>query len=246
VSEVPDRFEQEKQENISRLGASERLKSLSLEWLREVSRYRYSYHFTWLGRPIIQFPQDILAVQEILWRVRPERVVETGIARGGSLLLSASVLELLGGEGRVIGIDREIRSHNRQAIAAHPLCRRITMIEGSSTDEEVVRQVVAHVGGRRTVVLLDSHHTHAHVLRELELYAPLVGAGSYLVVFDTIIEDLPEDYFPDRPWGKGDNPKTAVREFLRRTDRFEIDREIDSKLLITVAPEGYLRCTRDP
>lgn len=209
--------------------------------------YRYAYNFTWLGRPIIQFPDDIVTVQELIWRTRPDLIVETGIAHGGSLMLSASMLALLGGDGRVVAIDREIRPHNREAIEAHPLFGRITMIEGSSTDDAVAREVHALAAGReRVMVLLDSHHTHAHVLRELDLYAPLVRAGGYVIVFDTVIEEMPEDAFPDRPWGRGDNPKTAVREFLARTDRFEIDHEVEAKLLFTCCPEGFLRCVKDP
>jgi len=185
-------------------------------------------------------------MQEIIWRVKPRLIIETGIAHGGSLIFYASMLELIGEDGQVLGIDCEIRPHNRAAILAHPLARRIMMIEGSSTDEQVVRQVYELTRGRRPVlVALDSNHTHTHVLRELELYSPLVTKGSYLVVFDTIIEDLPEGLWPNRPWGRGNNPKTAVREFLRYNDRFVPDDEIEKKLLITAAPGGYLRCIRD-
>jgi cephalosporin hydroxylase len=208
--------------------------------------YRYSYNFTWLGRPIIQYPQDIVAIQEILWQVQPDLVVETGIAHGGSLVLSASLLELIGGVGHVVGIDVEIRHHNRVAIAAHPLAKRITMIEGSSVDPGVVDKVLRLAAGRRrVVVILDSNHTHEHVTKELELYSPLVRAGSYLIVLDTVIEDMPPGSFPQRPWGPGNNPKTAVHEFLAHTDRFEIDKEIENKLLLTVAPDGYLKCVKD-
>jgi cephalosporin hydroxylase len=207
-------------------------------------RYRYSYNFTWLGRPIIQYPPDVLAVQELIWRVKPDLVVETGVAHGGSLMLSASLLALLGGRGRVVGIDVEIRKANRAAIERHPLARRITLIEGSSTDEAVARRVRALAKGRRVMVFLDSMHTHDHVRRELELYAPLVTAGSYLVVFDTIIEFLPKSFFPDRPWGPGDNPWTAVREFLKGNRRFTVDEAVERKLLFTVAPGGYLRCVK--
>jgi len=243
---MDEAFEREKRESIRRLSGDARLRALSLDWLTEVSKTRYSYNFTWLGLPIIQFPQDIVAMQEIIWKVQPEMIVETGIARGGSLVFYASQLELLGGERRVIGVDVEIRKSNREAIEAHPLARRITMIEGSSVDTAVADQVQALVRGRRPVlVVLDSMHTHAHVRRELELYAPLVTSGSYLVVFDTIIEDLPADFFTDRPWGLGDNPRTAVREFLKTNDRFAVDEETAGKLLVTVAPGGYLRCVKD-
>ena len=243
---MDEAFERAKQESIRRLGGDARLRAMSLEWLTEVSKARYSYNFTWTGLPIIQFPQDIVAMQEIIWKVQPEMIVETGIARGGSLVFYASQLELLGGDRRVIGVDVDIRKPNREAIEAHPLARRITMIEGSSVDTAVVDQVKALVRGRRPVlVVLDSMHTHAHVLRELELYAPLVMSGSYLVVFDTIIDDLPDGFFADRPWGPGDNPQTAVREFLKTSDRFVVDEETVSKLLVTAAPGGYLRCVKD-
>ncbi len=219
---------------------------MSNEWIERTSRYKYSYHFTWLGRPIIQFPQDMVAMQEIIWAVRPELVIETGVAHGGSLIFYASVLELIGGKGRVLGIDVEIRPHNRVEIERHPLFKRITLLEGSSVAPPVAGKVAAMARGKRPVlVVLDSNHTHEHVLKELELYSPLVTKASYLVVFDTVVEDMPDGFFADRPWGKGNNPKTAVRQFLKASDRFEVDREIQDKLLISTAPEGYLRCTKD-
>ena len=243
---MTDTFEFEKQENIRKLGESDDLHALSMKWVADVSRHKYSYHLTWLGRPVIQFPQDLVAMQEIIWRVRPSLIIETGVARGGSLIFYASLLELIGGDGRVVGIDIEIREHNRLEIEKHQLSHRIRLVEGSSVDRAVIDAVCEMAGDRRPVlVVLDSNHTHEHVLKELESYSPLVTRGSYLVVFDTVIEELPEDFFPDRPWGKGDNPKTAVQEFLRKTDRFVIDEEYDSKLLITVAPGGYLRCIND-
>ena len=212
----------------------------------ESFRHEYSYHFRWLGVPIIQYPQDIVALQEIIWRIQPDAIVETGIARGGSLIFSASMLELLGGDREVVGVDIDIRHHNRIAIETHPLAKRISMIEGSSVDKEVVDAVRRKVEGReRVLVILDSNHTHDHVLKELRLYSPLVTAGSYLIVFDTVVEQMPDEFWGDRPWGKGDNPLTAVHAFLEETDRFEIDSEIHTKLQITVAPDGYLRCVRD-
>jgi cephalosporin hydroxylase len=212
----------------------------------ESCRYDYSYNFTWLGRPIIQFPQDIVALQEIIWRVRPDLIVETGIAHGGSLIFSASMLELLGGDGQALGIEIELRPQNRAEIEKHPLFKRIKIIDGSSIDESVADQVRRAAAGKRQVlVILDSNHTHDHVREELRLYSPLVTKGSYLVVFDTVVEDMPDDFFPNRPWGRGNNPKTAVREFLKTNDRFEIDKDIDGKLLMTVAPDGYLRCVKD-
>lgn len=218
---------------------------LTLDWLESSARNRYSYRFTWLGRPIIQYPQDIVAVQEIVWSVKPDLIVETGIAHGGSLILSASLLELIGGPGHVLGIDIDIRDHAREGIGRHPLARRITMLEGSSVAPNVVDRVRQLAQGKqRILVILDSNHTHQHVLSELELYSELVRAGSYIIVFDTLIEDFPSDLFADRPWGPGNNPKTAVREFLSRNDRFEVDRNVQERLLITTAPEGYLRCVK--
>ena len=218
----------------------------ALNLIARTLKYRYSYNFSWMGRPIIQFPADILALHEIVWGVNPDLIVETGIAHGGSLVFFASLLELLGGDGRIIGVDIEIRRHNRAALEAHPMFPRITLIEGSSTDETVVARVRdAAADRKRVLVVLDSMHTHDHVVRELELYSPLVTRDSYLVVFDTIIADLPPDAYPDRPWSPTDNPKTAVREFLKHNDRFVIDHVLEDRLLITAAPEGYLMCVKD-
>lgn len=243
---MDETFEREKRENIRRMGDIGELHDLALEFMRETSAYKYTYNFSWMGLPIIQFPQDILAMQEIIWNVRPDLIVETGIARGGSLVLSASLLELIGGDGLVLGVDIDIREHNRVEIERHPLAKRIRMIQGSSVAEETFREVGRLAEGRRRVlVMLDSNHTHEHALRELELYSPLVTKGSYLVVFDTVVEEMPDDMYADRPWGRGDNPLTAVREFLAKNDRFEVAREIEAKLLITVAPGGYLRCVKD-
>ena len=202
----------------------------------------YSYNFSWLGRPIIQYPQDVLAMQEIIWQVKPDLIIETGIAHGGSLIFYASILELLGNNGQVLGIDIDIREHNRVEIEKHPMFKRITMIEGSSIDKNIARQVHAFTKDKKHImVVLDSMHTHDHVLAELEAYAPLVSPGSYCVVFDTIIEDMPADMFPDRPWGPRNNPKTAVWEYLKNHSEFEIDKKIQHKLLITVAPDGFLK-----
>jgi cephalosporin hydroxylase len=228
------------------MAADSDVQALSRIWVREITRHKYAYNFTWMGRPIIQFPQDMIAMQEIIWRTKPDLVVETGIAHGGSLIYYASLLELLGGDGEVLGIDVEIRMHNRIEIERHPMAKRIRMIEGSSVDESVARQVaIAAATKRRTMVVLDSNHTLDHVRRELELYAPLVTKGCYLVVFDTLLEDMPADLQRSRPWGPGNGPKSAVHQFLRTNNRFEIDAAIPHKLLITVAPDGYLRCVKD-
>ena len=231
---------------IKQMMQDKALHGLTRQWFAQASKHEYSYHFTWLGRPIIQFPQDIVAVQELIWRVRPDLIVETGVARGGSLIFHASMLELLGGNGRVVGIDIDIRDHNRVEIESHDMMKRITMIDGSSIEEAVVEEV-RRIAERSecVMVVLDSMHTHDHVLAELNLYSPLVTVGSYLIVMDTIIEHMPADFFPDRPWSPGNSPATAVQEFLNGNDRFEVDDELDGKLLITVAPGGYLKCVRE-
>ena len=243
-----DPIEQFRQECVARIRLNrenDQLMNVARTFMRESTMPKYSYNFSWLGRPIIQYPQDMIAMQEIIWQVKPDLIIETGIAHGGSLIFYASMLELLGGAGQVLGIDIDIREHNRVEIEKHPMYKRITMIEGSSIDEKIALQVYDFARDKKQIlVVLDSMHTHDHVLKELELYSPLVTKGSYLVVFDTIIEDMPEDFFPDRPWGKGNNPKTAVQEFLKTNDRFVVDKEIENKLLITVAPDGYLKCVR--
>ena len=219
--------------------------------------YQYSYNFSWQGRPIIQYPQDMAAMQELIWDVKPDLIVETGIAHGGSLIFSASMLALLDmcdaiesgkslnpnvSNRKVLGIDIDIRAHNRAAIEAHPMASRIQMIQGSSIAADIIEQVKAVASKySRVLVCLDSNHTHDHVLAELNAYAPLTSVGSYCVVFDTIVEDLPKEMFPDRPWGPGNNPKTAVWEYLKSHPEFQIDKDIQNKLLITVAPDGYLK-----
>ncbi len=230
----------------TKMSMDERVKKLRDELFLLCCDYRYSYNFTWMGRPIIQYPQDMIAIQEIIWRVKPDFIVETGIAHGGSLVFSASLLELLGGDREVVGIDVDIRSHNREEIESHPLAHRIKMIEGSSVSKGVAEQVYALAKGReRILVILDSNHTHDHVREELELYSPLIKNGSYLIVLDTVIEDMPDEYFPDRPWGHGNNPKTAVWDFIKSNNRFKIDHDVEHKLLFTVAPDGYLSCVKD-
>ncbi len=241
-----ENFRAEVAANIRKLGADYDIQALSRIWVREIARHKYAYNFTWMGRPIIQFPQDMLAMQEIIWSTKPDLIIETGIAHGGSLIYYASMLELLGGDGIVLGIDVDIRAHNRTEIEKHLMSKRIHMLEGSSIDECVARQVATAAAAKsRIMVVLDSNHTHDHVINELKLYAPMVTKDCYLVVFDTLLEDMPDDLIQGRPWGKGNNPKTAVHEFLKTDRRFEIDKSIQHKLLITVAPDGYLRCIKD-
>lgn len=217
------------------------LQARAHDFLVAADRHNWSYQWSWLGLPVIQIPTDIVALQELIWRARPQLIIETGVARGGSLAVSASVLQLIG-EGHVIGIDIDIRQHNRLAIESHPLAGRITLIEGSSVEDSVVEEVARKAAGvERVMVILDSNHTHEHVAAELKRYSGLVSVGQYLVVCDTVVEDLPQQSHRPRSWGKGDNPATAVRGFLSRSDEFEIDVEIQNKLLISSSPNGYLR-----
>jgi len=233
-------FRDEVRENVQGLGGNRDLQTVSKEWIRGTSAHKYTYNFSWMGRPIIQFPQDMMAMQEILWAVKPDIVIETGVAHGGSIVYYASLLELMG-HGEVVGIDIDIRAHNRHAIEAHPMIKRIRLIEGSSIAGNTVATVHELAWGKRAVVVLDSNHTHEHVLEELRAYAPLVCEGGYCVVMDTVVEDMPKSMFPDRAWGPGDNPKTAVHAYLQEDNRFVIDSDMDAKLLISVAPSGYLR-----
>lgn len=241
-----EKFEKERAELINSNAANKELQDVAHHFLKKSAGVNYSYNFAWMGRPIIQYPQDIVVMQELIWEVKPDMIIETGIAHGGSLIFSASMLALLEicGEienGQVLGIDIDIRAHNKQAIEAHPMSKKITMFQGSSIDEEMIAKVYNFAKkGKRILLCLDSNHTHEHVLAELKAYARLVSAGSYCVVFDTLIEDMPTRFY-DRPWDKGNNPKTAVWEFLKECDDFVIDKSIENKILITVAPDGYLK-----
>lgn len=255
--------------NIQSIGENKDFLDLSNLWIEKCIPLGYMYNFSWLGRPIIQMPQDSYAIQEMIWSVKPDLVIETGIAHGGSLVLSASMLAMLDyceavqkGETldpktsrrKVLGIDIDIRAHNRAAIEAHPLSHKIEMIEGSSIDQDIFARVKEVAKTHETImVFLDSNHTHAHVLEELELYAPLTTKGSYCAVWDTLIEDMPDNLYPERPWGHGDNPKTAVWEYMRRLTEegrlgadgtplgFDYDRALEHKIAITVSREGFLR-----
>lgn len=254
------KFNDEVRANISGLAQDAGMLSLTHEWIRHSNRHGYTYNYAWMGRPIIQYPQDMVAMQELIWQVKPDLIIETGIAHGGSLIFSASMLALLDmaeaiesgktldprqSKRAVLGVDIDIRSHNRAAIERHPMASRIRMIQGSSIAADTIAQV-QDVASKysRILVSLDSNHTHEHVLGELEAYAPLTSVGSYCVVFDTLIEDMPKELFPDRPWGPGDNPKTAVWEWIKTHPEFEIDRNIQHKLQITVAPDGFLKRLR--
>lgn len=255
--DLEKKFNQEKIERIISNGKDSDFIEHSRQWIYKSMKQKYVYNFNWFGRPIIQFPQDMIAMQELIWKVKPDLIIETGIAHGGSLVFSASMLAqqdmadaLEAGvsfdpsvsKRKVLGIDIDIREHNRVAIESHPMSSRIQMIEGSSIATKVIQQVKDIAIDYQTIMIFfDSNHTHKHVLAELEAYAPMTSINSYCVVFDTFVEDMPSDLFPDRPWDVGDNPKTAVQEYLKNHSEFEVDKNIEHKLLITVAPDGFLK-----
>ena len=252
-----EKFEAEVAQNIKGLSEDKDVQALSRIWVREISPHKYAYNFRWLGRPAIQFPQDQVALQELIWQIKPDLIIETGIAHGGSLTFSASMLALLDmtdaieagvsidpklSKRKVVGLDIDIRPHNKAAIEAHPMASRIQMIQGSSIDPKIISQVHEIAKGyKKILVCLDSNHTHEHVLAELEAYAPLTSKDSYCIVYDTAVEDMPAALAGNRPWGPGNNPKTALWEYLKTHPEFEIDKSIQNKLLITVAPDGYLK-----
>ncbi len=239
-------FETRKQRDIAAMAADKEFCALGRAWFTESFRHRYSYNFRWMGLPIIQYPADIIAMQELIWQIKPHTVIETGIARGGSLAFYASMLEMTGSGGHVIGVELALGDENRKAIMSHPLSHRIKLVDGSSIAVETIAKVKAIVGSNAPVlVVLDSHHDHDHVLAELRAYERFVKKASYIVVFDTVIEHLPENALGDRPWGPGNNPKSAIDVFLKENARFEIDRSYDDKLHLSVCPGGFLRCVHD-
>lgn len=247
---VDKAFEEERRQTVLEMSDDATLEAKTNAWLAHAQESKYSYNFDWMGLPIIQYPQDIVAMQELVWSIKPDLIIETGVARGGSAIFYASMLELnalCGGptDAKVVAVDIDIRDHNRQAIEAHPMAKRLHLIQGSSVDADIVAEVKAMVKGRNRVLLcLDSNHTHDHVLEELRAYAPLVTKGSYVVVFDTLIEDLPEAAIGDRPWGRGDSPLSAIHAYLKENNLFEIDAARHTKLQITVAKHGFLRRVR--
>lgn len=250
-------FEKEVEERLKAVENNQELKDAAYQFMKTSLAPKYSYNYSWMGRPIIQYPQDMAAMQELVWQVKPDLIIETGIAHGGSLIMNASFLALLelseaaeNGQvvdpkktkRKVLGIDIDIRPHNLEAIKAHPMSNRIDMIQGSSIAPEIINQVKEYAKAYKTILIsLDSNHTHEHVLAELEAYAPLTSLNSYCVVFDGVVEDMPKELSGDRPWGPGNNPKTAVWEYLKSHSEFEIDKSVQNKLLITVAPDGYLK-----
>lgn len=237
-----EEFQEERRKAILEMGKDKEFRKMSLDWILKSNEHKYGYNFTWMGRPIIQFPTDMFMLQELIWNVKPDLIIETGIAHGGSIIFSASILELVGGDGKVVGIDVDIRKHNRVEIEKHPMMKRIVMLEGSSTDEEIVNQVYKIAKDKKAImVFLDSNHSHKHVLGEMNSYGKLVNVGSYMVVFDTCIELFPKGYCSDRPWDVGDNPMTAIDEFIENNDTFIRDELLNSKAIITAAPYGYLK-----
>lgn len=238
-------FQKRNKKLIKLMSNDKKIQNISREWFDNVFNYEYSYHFSWLGRPIIQFPQDMIAIQELIWKIKPDLIIETGIAHGGSLIFSASILEIIG-KGEVIGIDIDIRKHNKESIEKHSMFKRIKMIEGSSVSKNIINQVYKLAKNKKKILIfLDSKHTEKHVLKELEFYSPLVTKGGYVVVFDTIIEDLPEKFVQNRDWGKNNNPKSAVNKFLKKNNKFKIDKNLEKKLLVTAAKDGYLKCIKN-
>lgn len=239
-----EKFKLERSQRIKKLGRSALLRLAAKKFLHTLLKNKYDYNWSWLGRPIIQIPSDVQALQEIIWETKPDLIIETGIAHGGSLIFSASMLELLG-NGEVVGIDVDIRKHNRKEIENHSMMKRITMIEGSSTDPGVLAVVAKIVKKhKRVMVCLDSLHSHDHVLKELELYSPFVTKGNYIVAMDTEIELWPKGFYKNRPWDKGNNPATAARSFLKNHKNFTVDKDIDAKLLISSSPGGYIKRVR--
>ena len=238
-------FDKRNAKFIRKMNSDKKLLQKSKNWVNHVFDYEYVYHFRWLGRPIIQLPQDMIAVQELIWETKPDLIIESGIARGGSLIFYASILELLG-HGRIIGIDIDIRKHNKKEIKSHKLFKRISMLEGSSTDNKIFQKVKNIAKNKKKImVLLDSNHSEEHVTMELKKYSEFVKKGNYLIVFDTMMEDMDKHHFNNRPWDHGNNPRTAVWNFLKENKRFKIDKNIQEKLLITSCPDGYLKCVKN-
>jgi cephalosporin hydroxylase len=238
-----EEFKNERATSQKEMVQDAELKQLSLDWMLHADRYKYTYNFTWMGRPIIKYPQDIVIMQELIWNVRPDLIIETGIAHGGSIIFSSSMMELLGNGGKVIAVDIDIRKHNRAEIEKHPMMKNITMLEGSSVDEKIVQQIADYAKKfKKVMVVLDSNHSHEHVYRELEMYTPLVSMDSYILLPDTFVEFFPKGYVKDRPWDVGNNPYTAMEAFLKKTDQFVKDENVTNKLLITEAfGGGYLK-----
>ncbi len=235
------KFFAESRKNIKLMNKDDNLKKLSWKWFVKTFKYKYPYNFTWLGLPVIQYPHDLVLLQEIIWNLKPRIIVETGVARGGSLIFYASMINLLNNKGKVIGIDIDIRKHNKNNIKKHPMFKNIDLIQGSSIEKKVLEKVKKKINNKKPVmIILDSNHTHNHVLSELNLYSELITKESFFVVFDTHCEFLPKKLIPNRPWGKGNSGYTAVKEFLKKNKKFR-NVNYEDKTLVSCAPFGFLK-----
>lgn len=228
-------------ESANKMYSNTKLQNKAIDVLISADKYRWIHQSKWFGEPLLNLPQDMFAIQDIIWRTRPKYIIEVGVAWGGSLLFESCLLEILGG-GKVIGIDIFIPEDLRQRLKSHNrISERIELIEGASTDSITLSKVKKILeDSKEVLVILDSYHTHDHVLKELQEYSKFVGKGNYLVCGDTIVEKIPEQEHRPRPWGPGNNPATAVSEFLSQNDRFSVDWEIDKRLLFSCHPGGYL------
>ena len=252
-------FKKEVKKEIEAQGKDKKILKLTKKWMERAQELKYSYHFEWMGRPIIQHPQDMIATQQLIWDIKPDLIIETGIARGGSLIFYASLLELISQSGKnkkakVLGVDIEIRKNNLNYIKKHSMFKRINLFEGSSTDKKIYKKIYNFSKKyKKVMVFLDSNHTEKHVLDELEIYAKLVSKNSYCVVFDTLIDDFPLVCGKNRPWGKNNNPKSALNKYLKKIRKkphfdlnnrkidFKIDSSIDNQILISVSRGGFLK-----
>ena len=213
--------------------------------LIKADEHRWIHQGSWLGEPLLNLPQDMVALQDIIWRTKPDFIIEVGVAWGGGILFEAMLLDYIDGK-KVIGLDIFIPSDLRKRIMNHKkLSDRIELVEGDSTSEETIRKVKTILNGsKKVLVILDSYHTHDHVMNELKTFSQFVGKGHYLICGDTIVEHVPIQKHRPRPWGPGNNPGTAVRQFLVENDSFEIDEDLEKKLLLTCHPGGYLKAVK--
>lgn len=241
-----EEFEQWRKKSAQEMDADADLKRQAMEVFVKADRHNWIHQSNWLGEPMLNTAEDMLTLQEIIYKTRPKYIIEVGVAWGGSMLFYSTLMEVLGG-GKIIGIDIYVPEDLKQRIGSHgKLSERISWINASSIEQSTVEKVKSMIGGSKEVmVILDSNHEHAHVLKELELYAPLVGQGQYLIVGDTVVESMPLQTHRPRPWGPGNNPKTAVDAFLKTTDRFVLDTELEAKLLMTCDRGGHLKCVKN-
>tara|TARA_Y100000589_G_scaffold200807_1_gene189411 strand:- start:3693 stop:4457 length:765 start_codon:yes stop_codon:yes gene_type:complete len=241
-NDLVEKFFQERELDIKKMGEDYKLKEKSLEWMLLADKYKYTYNFTWMGRPIIKYPNDMVIQQEIMWKVKPDLIIETGIAHGGSIIFSSSMMKMMDIEGEVVGIDIDIREHNKNQIINHKAYDRISMYEGDSTNPNIIKKVEKHIKPySKVMVILDSNHSHKHVLKELEIYSRYVTKGSFCILPDTFIEFFPKGYYSkDRPWDVGNNPYTAMKEFMKNNNKFKVSKFYSDKANITETIDGYL------